>query len=472
MPARNYSSIAPEMTLQAGVNSSATSWAVDVVTGVPPTPFSVIADPGLATEEVITVTGVAGTTLTVVRGQDGTATSSHGTGAKLRHGTSARDFQEANDHVNATTGVHGIAGAVVGTTDIQTIDRKTFLSSDATGAPLTVQAQAGQSDAIIDVKASGGASVASVMPSGRVATPGIDGGSQSVFTAGAAATIPLVAKGAPSQTADLLVGRTSGNSDVFRVTPLGRVLVPGVDGTGQSVFTPDVAGTTPVKVKGAASQTADLFLVTTSADAQLLAITASGRIETVGLDAGRTEFTPAVTTDVPLMIRSIASQTSNATEWRNSSDGVTASVDTSGRATFNRVTESSPAAWTPYTPTIRGSGSGGANGNAVVTARWVQIGRVVHVMIDFVVGTTTSFGTGNTFMTLPVNARAVAPHLVGHGSLFNDSTGERLICSAMIPSNETEFTIVAENSEQVSGSLPWVWAVDDYLRFNLMYEAA
>jgi hypothetical protein len=471
MPVRHYSSVAPVMILQSSVNSSATSWTVDTTAGLPTTPFTAVIEPGLAPEEIVTVTGVAANVLTVVRAQEGTLASSHANGSTVRHMLTGAPLQESNDHINATAAVHGLSGTVVGTTDVQVLDGKTFRSSDATGAPLTVQAQTGQSDAIVDVKASGGASVASVMPSGRVVTPGIDGNSQSIFTAGSAATIPLVAKGAASQTADLLTGRTNGNVDVFRVTPLGRVLVPGVDGTGQSLFTADVAGTIPVTVKGAASQTADLFLVTTSSDAQLLAVTASGRIECVGLDAGKSTFTPLLTTDVPLTIRNIVSQTANATEWRNSSDVVVASVDTTGRGLFDRIAESNPVAWAAYTPTIRGSGSGGSNGNAVVSGRWVQIGRVVHVMIDFVVGTTTSFGTGNTFMTLPVSARATTPHLVGHGSLFNDSTGEQLLCSAMLPTNPTEFAIAAENSEQVSGTLPWTWAVDDYLRFNLMYEA-
>jgi hypothetical protein len=51
----------------------------------------------------VTVTNVAGTTLTVTRGVDGTTAVSHSAGAVFRHGVSGRDFDEANSHVNDTT---------------------------------------------------------------------------------------------------------------------------------------------------------------------------------------------------------------------------------------------------------------------------------------------------------------------------------------------------------------------------------
>jgi len=51
----------------------------------------------------VTVTNVSGTTLTVTRGVDGTSAVSHNAGASFSHGVSARDFDEANSHVNDTT---------------------------------------------------------------------------------------------------------------------------------------------------------------------------------------------------------------------------------------------------------------------------------------------------------------------------------------------------------------------------------
>lgn len=101
MARRYYSSTAVATTLSASANNSTTSITVTALTGYPAqTPFTAIIDPDTASEEVVEVTNVAGTTLTVTRGVDGTTASSHNAGAVFRHGVSARDFDEANAFVN------------------------------------------------------------------------------------------------------------------------------------------------------------------------------------------------------------------------------------------------------------------------------------------------------------------------------------------------------------------------------------
>ena len=104
MARRYYSSTAVATTLSASATNSATSITVTALSGFPvSTPWTAIIDPDTASEEVVTVTNVSGTTLTVTRGQDGTSGVSHNSGAVFRHGVSARDFDEPNSHVNDTT---------------------------------------------------------------------------------------------------------------------------------------------------------------------------------------------------------------------------------------------------------------------------------------------------------------------------------------------------------------------------------
>jgi hypothetical protein len=101
MTRRFYSSTAQRTTLASDVTAVATTMVVNAATSFPAVPWRAIVDADTVNEEVITVTNRSGTTLTIVRGVDGTAGTSHLAGASFRHGVSAADFDEPNAHVNS-----------------------------------------------------------------------------------------------------------------------------------------------------------------------------------------------------------------------------------------------------------------------------------------------------------------------------------------------------------------------------------
>ena len=108
--------------LSAPVDALSTSIEVDQAASFPSQrPYTLIIDPDGVLEEVVEVTDAVGTTLTVVRGVDGSTASPHSAGAIVYHGVSARDHQEANAHINGTTNVHGVSGGLVGTAGDQSI---------------------------------------------------------------------------------------------------------------------------------------------------------------------------------------------------------------------------------------------------------------------------------------------------------------------------------------------------------------
>jgi hypothetical protein len=139
MTTRKYSSRSQQTTLSGALTSSATTTTVvsgsSLLGGVTVSAgelFTVVIDPDTALEEIVDVSATSGNTLTIVRAIDGSTGVAHSAGAIVRHMAIGRDYREANTHIEATTG-HGATGAVVGTTNTQTLTNKTLTSPTITG---------------------------------------------------------------------------------------------------------------------------------------------------------------------------------------------------------------------------------------------------------------------------------------------------------------------------------------------------
>ena len=141
MTTRKYSSRSQQTTLSAALNSTATT--MTVVSGSAlmggktlsgSETYTVVIDPDTALEEIVDVTlYTSGNTITITRGIDGSTGQSHSAGAVVRHMAIGRDYQEANNHIEASAAVHGLTGTVVGTSDTQTLTNKTLTSPTITG---------------------------------------------------------------------------------------------------------------------------------------------------------------------------------------------------------------------------------------------------------------------------------------------------------------------------------------------------
>jgi hypothetical protein len=148
MTTRKYSSKAQQTTLSAPITSTATTMSVvngsavmggKTLTGTQT--YTVVIDPDTALEEIVNVTVYSsGNTLTIARGIDSASPgtgSAHSAGAIVRHMAIGRDYQEANDHIEASAAVHGLAGSVVGTSDTQTLTNKTIVAGSNTITGIT-----------------------------------------------------------------------------------------------------------------------------------------------------------------------------------------------------------------------------------------------------------------------------------------------------------------------------------------------
>ena len=138
MTVRKYSSRSQQTTLSSALTSNATTMSVvsgsalmggKTLSGTQT--YTVVIDPDTALEEIVDVTVYSsGNTLTITRNIDGSTGQAHSAGAVVRHMAIGRDYQEANDHVEASTNVHGLTSgaAVVGDTTTQTLTNKTLTS--------------------------------------------------------------------------------------------------------------------------------------------------------------------------------------------------------------------------------------------------------------------------------------------------------------------------------------------------------
>ena len=182
--ARNYSNTYPGGTLTGGVSSGATSLVVSSASGLPvAVPYTLTIDDGSPSLEVVEVTAQSGVNLTVTRGVDGTAAVSHSLGAPVTHSHTARDFREPQLHIDATT-AHGATGAVVGTTNAQTLTSKTlsaasnsvegftpnrFVTSDGSGRAAATQTKGIPAGAVV------GTSDTQLLTNKTLTSPVIDG---------------------------------------------------------------------------------------------------------------------------------------------------------------------------------------------------------------------------------------------------------------------------------------------------------
>jgi len=128
-PNRYYSAIAQDTNLSASCTSGDVTIVVTTTTGWPTQyPFCLALDFGTSLEELVDVTSLIGLSATVTRAVDSTVAVGHTAGAVVRHVLTARDIRETEQHVANNTGVHGVTGAVVGTTDVQVVTNKDLSS--------------------------------------------------------------------------------------------------------------------------------------------------------------------------------------------------------------------------------------------------------------------------------------------------------------------------------------------------------
>lgn len=271
------------------------------------------------------------------------------------------NWQELLTPPDAVTSVDGRTGAVTLTdkyaslaaANAFTVGGHTITNAAAGVVPLTVTGAASQSADLLNVAASGGTSVFKINSTGTLLMgSGLGVAADYIISRGLttgaylqtssthmyaqardAANIPLIAKGAASQTANLQEWQDSTPTTVAALSPFGSMALGATGYVGRLTVYTNAAATIGAVIRGAASQTANLQEWQTSAAGVVTKVEANGALAVLPASAanGYALFARSPSASViGAIIRGAASQSANLTEWQDSTPTTKSLIDSTG----------------------------------------------------------------------------------------------------------------------------------------------
>lgn len=145
-----------------------------------------------------------------------------------------------------------------------------------------------------------------------------------------------------------------------------------------------------------------------------------------------------------------------------------AMVDTSAAIDVSKLA----GAFSTYAPAWTATGVAPAIGNGSLTGRYLQIGKLVYVTINLVAGGTTTFGTGQWILSLPVTQGSARIPIAD--VLYFDSSAGQFFPGTTWDASSTTVGLynTASPLTAVTGTVPFAWATSDQVILSLVYEAA
>jgi len=135
--------------------------------------------------------------------------------------------------------------------------------------------------------------------------------------------------------------------------------------------------------------------------------------------------------------------------------------------------------WQSHTVSWTAATTNPSIGNGTLTGRYIVIGKLCTYVLGLVMGSTTTYGSGNWAFSLPINAVNTAGinfYGVAHLRKVGTANYERIaqIAPSVSTSAINTFTdpTPGSNSTNLSETVPFTWGEDDSLGFEITYEIA
>ncbi len=135
------------------------------------------------------------------------------------------------------------------------------------------------------------------------------------------------------------------------------------------------------------------------------------------------------------------------------------------------------AGWTPFTPTWKATTTNPAIGNGAMAGAYKMIGKTVFLQITMVMGSTTTFGSGQWQFDLPSTPGTPVRKTTFAAFAIDSSAGLRWpgTCEVLANTNTGISRIVTGaggTGTAITSAVPFTWTTSDELMISGTYEVS
>jgi hypothetical protein len=135
-----------------------------------------------------------------------------------------------------------------------------------------------------------------------------------------------------------------------------------------------------------------------------------------------------------------------------------------------------PSSWTATTPSWTAATTNPAIGNGSIEGRYIQLGPLVWYRGKILAGSTTTFGSGEYRISLPVSASTAIINSICGPVWIRDASAADYVGTAII--SNTNYVVIRPAASTFGGSNSWdpthpiTFASGDWISWSLHYEEA